>query len=437
MIPLLIVIWLLLLSALFSSSELAIMGVPLYKIKRYVHEFPGKAADRLLYMRTKGERTLIAILIGNNLVNVALSMYAARLWDTVLSQFALSGAVWFMIVSVTITFLILFFWEIIPKVFATKYALKFALAVAPIVQGVIYLLYPFVWVLEQIIYWLQALLWGEEEQVSKEDVDIFMEEGKKQGIFSSTESMIIHNLLEFHERQVESVFTHRTEVFALSQEQTLKYAVEKMLATPHSRIPMYKTDKDDIVGLITIREALRLYTRKENHDKPLSAFPFHQIKKVPITASIFDVFMDMKKNWWHFAVVIDEYGGTAGIVTFEDILEDLVGAIRDESDYRDEGEIVKIDAHVVKVKGDVVLRDVVDMLHIPWFKLPEALVEELSEEDTVSYIILQQLKDFAKKGDTIDLWDLHLEVLRTNKTGEKIEKVRVTYTQHIPKKDKE
>jgi putative hemolysin len=146
------------------------------------------------------------------------------------------------------------------------------------------------------------------------------------------------------------VFTHRTDIFAVHQDMKLNEAVEKMLVTPHSRIPMYRRDKDDIVGLITIREALKLYTDTNNHEKILKEFDFHSIKKVPITASIFEIFLDMKKNGWHFAAVIDEYGGTAGIVTFEDVLEDLVGSIRDESDHPEEREITKINENTLQVK---------------------------------------------------------------------------------------
>ena len=146
-----------------------------------------------------------------------------------------------------------------------------------------------------------------------------------------------------------------------------------------------------------MRETLRLYANNKNHDKKLKDFKLRNVAKVPITASIFEVFLDMKKYGRHLAVVIDEYGGTAGIVTFEDILEDLVGSIRDESDQYEEGEIIKVDKHILKVKGDVILRDVIDVLQITGFKIPEELVEELDEEETVSYIILHQLKDFAKK----------------------------------------
>lgn len=293
------------------------------------------------------------------------------------------------------------------------------------------MLFPFVWILEKIILKLNDFLWKNIEFVSKEDVEIFMEEWKKQWIFSSTESLIIHNLLEFRERQVDSVFTHRTDIFAVSEDKNLHEAVVEMLETPHSRIPLFKEDKDNIVWLITIREALRLYTKVANHTKKLKDFHFNTIMKVPVTASVFDVFLDMKKNGWHFAVVIDEYGGTAGIVTFEDVLEDLVWSIRDESDHAEEWEIIRIDESNLKVKAEVLLRDAIDALQINWFRIPEDLVEEISEEETMSYIILHQLKDFAKKGDIVRIGHVLLEVLRTNKTGEKIEWVKVTWEEEI------
>ncbi len=415
------------LSALFSSSELAIMWVPMYKIKKYISENSKNpwSAKLLLNLREKSERTLIAILIGNNLVNVALSIYAATLWDTILAKFAIWGAVWFLMVSVSITFLILFFGEIIPKVFAAEYALKFGMFVSPIIKWIIFLLFPLVWVLEQIIYALKRLVWENEERVSKEDVDIFVEEWMKSWIFTKTESLIIHNFLEFSDRDVESVFQHRTSLVAVSEDITLADASAAFLENTYSRIPLYRGDKDQIVGLITLRDVLHLSQNEKNLTRTLKSFNLKNIAKVPITASIFDVFLDMKKHWRHFAVVIDEYGGTAWFVTFEDILEDLVGAIRDESDGREDAEITKIDQDTAKVQWDTILRDVIDILWINGFQIPEEF--DVSEEDTMSYIFLEVLKDFAKKWDVIQFGDIQLEVLKVNKEWDAIQKVRVVH----------
>ena len=287
------------------------------------------------------------------------------------------------------------------------------------------LLYPFVWILEQVIQSLHKILWSQEELVSRDDIEIFVNEWKQQEIFSQTEALIIHNFLEFRDRSVDSIFQHRTNIFALNELTTLNDAVHKVLDNPYTRIPLYRWDKDHITGVITLRELLRLYKDEKNHLQSLKSFGYKQINKVPVTANIYDLFLDMKKYGWHFAVVIDEYGWTAWIVTFEDILEDLVGDIRDESDHREEGEIVKIDESTLIAKWDVPLRDVIDVLQLEGWKLPSDLEVDISEEDTIAYVMLSYLKDFAKKWDTIVVGDIQLEVTKVNKYGDTILKVKI------------
>lgn len=298
--------------------------------------------------------------------------------------------------------------------------------VSPIIQWVIRILYPLVWVLEQVIYALKRMVWAEGEKVSKEDVEIFVEEWKKAEIFTNTEALIIHNFLEFSERDVESVFQHRKNVFALDEEITLADATQQILGNPYSRVPLYRWDKDTLVAMLTLRDVLLLNQNPTNLSKSLKEFSLRAVEKVPITASIFDVFLDMKKHGQHFAVVIDEYWGTAWIVTFEDILEDMVWAIRDESDGREDAEIVKIDDSSCRVQWGTILRDIIDILQISWYKVPDEY-SDISEEDTVAYVILEVLKDFAKKWEIIHLGDLTFEVLKVNKEWDAIKKVKVSY----------
>lgn len=427
MIPLSIVIFLLLLSAVFSSSEIAIMWVPIYKIKKHLNEHPNdRKSQRLFALRENSDKTLIAILIGNNLVNVALSIYASQLGESILAWFAYTGALAFIVISIIVTFLILFFGEIIPKVFATKYALRFALAMTWPISFVMFILMPIVWALEQVIKVFHKILWSQQQLVSRADIEIFVNEWKQQKLFSQTEALIIHNFLEFRDRSVESILQHRTNIFALNEWITLNEAVHNVLENPYTRIPIYQWDKDHIVWVITIRELLKLYKEKSNHLQSLRSFGFRQVNKVPITAKIYDVFLEMKKYGWHFAVVIDEYGGTAWIVTFEDILEDLVGDIRDESDHREEWEIIRVDETSVVTKWEVPLRDIIDMLQLEWRKLPNDLEIDISEEDSVAYIMLSYLKDFAKKWDTISIGDLQFQVTKVNKYWDTILKVKIT-----------
>ncbi len=421
-----IVIGLLALSAFFSGSELAIMSIPLYKIKQTLNHWKNKLASILLSLRQNPERTLITILIGNNFVNVFLSIYAWKLWDWILAKVWYSGAVAMMVVSIVITIMILMFWEILPKVFATRFALPVWLIVSPIIKFLSIVLFPVVIVFEYIVKLFNKLIASKEDKVSKEDIEIFIEEGKKQWIFSDIESMIIKNFLEFNERWVESVLKHRTEVVAISADSTLQEAIDTFLKYPYSRLPVYEWDKDNIVGILTIRDALLWSQKKENLNKKLKDLPLKWVFRVPVTANIFDVFMQMKRSWKHFAVVIDEYGWTAWIVTFEDILEDMVWDIKDESDILEEKDIVKIDEKTLVVKGDVLLRDIIRELDYEWFELSEELKSKFNEEDMISYVILSMLKSFAKKWDKIKLNGLEMEVLEVNPKKNKILKVKIT-----------
>lgn len=428
-VPLLIVLTLLLLSAFFSGAEIAIVGTPLYKVKQLII---GKQASRrtriLFHLKTHTEETLIAILIGNNLVNVILSMYASTLGESVLGTFALTGAIVFIIVSVTITFLILFFWEILPKVFASNFAIRYAMLIAPIIYAMIRVLYPLIWLLTRLTKVFHSMVDVREDGVSRGDVEVFVEDGEKQWIFSSEESLIVRNLLDFRDRTVESIFCHRTKIFTLPSTLTVKEAVKEALAHPFSRIPIYKDDKDNIIWIITLRDLLKLWHDPINHDKSLSSFALKGIHKIPLTASIFETFLMMKKNGQHFAVVLDEYGGTQGIVTFEDILEDLVGDIKDETDTHEEEEITTVDDRTVMANGSVSLRELLEGMNIDEdaFIIPEELQDKINMEDMVSYIILTILQDFAKKGDIIQFGTITFEVTQIGPNQQTIIRTKVT-----------
>lgn len=426
MIEGLIVIWLLVLSGFFSSAELAIMWVPLYKIKRLIRLQPRHSLGKLLlYLREHPKKTIITILIGNNLSNVVLALYAGQLWETLISQLALTGAIWFMIISLSITFLILFFGEIIPKIFANTYSLYLALYASPVIYGLGKLLYPLTWSLSMVVNMLSRFFTPMDDNVSRDDVEIFVEEGEQHGIFNNIESMIIKNFIDFRDISVDAIFTHRTEVFALPDDMLLHDAILEIAQHSFSRIPIYHTDKDNIIGMLTIRDALSWFRIADNHHKPLSEFPIKEAGKVPITANIFEMFVNMKKHGQHMAIVIDEYGGTAGLVTFEDILEIMVGDIRDESDHDEEHDIRRLSDSKILAKWDTLLRSVLHYFRMNFTDLPEETHEFAEEESMLSSIILSKLKTFPQKGELIPLGSLILEVYAINESGDKIEKVKV------------
>lgn len=214
-------------------------------------------------------------------------------------------------------------------------------------------------------------------------------------------------------------------MFAISDETTLKEALDKIAQSPYSRVPVFKKDKDNIVWLLTIKDLLKFLQNKDNINKKIKDFTIRDIYKVPITANIFDIFLKMKKWGQHFAIVIDEFWWTEWIVTLEDILEDMLWEIKDEFDIWEESWIIKINQQEMIVKWDVLLREIIDYFNIEHFDIPKKYEEDISEEDMISYIILEILKTFAQKWQIINLWDLKFEVLETKRN--KIQKIKVTY----------
>lgn len=426
MYPVISVIALLALSAAFSASELAIMSAPLYKIKQLANS-DSKLARLLLKLRQNSSRTLITILIWNNLVNVVLTIYASQLGNNIVKWFAISWAIWFFIISVTITTLILFFWEIVPKIFATKFSLRYALIASPFIDTLWKLIFPVVFFFESLTKLLNKTT-HTEEKVSRSDVEMFVDEWKKQWIFSNIESMIIRNLFDFNERSVESILKHRTEIFALSNDTSLKEAIYQALSNPYSRIPVYENDKDTIVWMINTRDLLKYSNNSDNLGRKISTFKLRPVFKIPVTANVFDVFLQMKKSWHHFAIVVDEYWGTEWMITFEDILEDMVWDIKDESDLDEERNIIKIWVNELIVRWDVLLREILASFNIENFSIPEDLEDKIWEDDMISYIILTHLKTFAKKWDIVELWEIKVQVVELSQSWDKIEKVKVLFS---------
>lgn len=420
----LIIVVLILLSWFFSWAEIAISSTPIYKIKQLLHSNKRKSAKILLNLKSNIGKTLITILIWNTLVNVIISVFATKIWDWIIQQMTISTASWLLIISLVTTFIILLFGEIIPKIFSSKLSMQISLIISKPIQILWYILRPLLIIFELITKLFSSFLNNKDQWVSKNDVEIFIQQWQKDWIFTETESRIIKNFLYFDERWVESILKHRTEIFAISDETTLKEALDQIADSPYSRVPVFKKDKDNIVWLLTIKDLLKFLQNKDNINKKIKDFTIRDIYKVPVTANIFDIFLKMKKWGQHFAIVIDEFGWTEWIVTLEDILEDMLWEIKDEFDIWEESWIIKLNTQEMIVKWDVLLREIIDYFNIEHFDIPKKYEEDISEEDMVSYIILEILKTFAQKWQIINLWDLKFEVLETKRN--KIQKIKVT-----------
>lgn len=370
------------------------MSLPSHKIDTLLKQklFWAKA---LASIKSNTDRLLIAILVWNNLVNV----YAAALATQISISFARSSgmeeALAVGIATWAITFLILVFGEIVPKSFASKNAEKISLWVAYPYKILITLMFPIVYILEKMIRiftwkWVQT-------GITEEEIETFIDLGKDAGTLEDDEHMLLKNTLEFSDTLVEEIMVPRVKIEALSDTTTIEQALEYYLSHTHSRIPVYHDQIDTIIGIITIRDILRERKAGRNEHE-LKTLHFKKVLKVPINQPIDNLLDTFKSTRQHIAVVMDEYGGVAGITTIEDIIEEIFWEIHDETDYETD-EIVENGKDTYIIDSAILLNDIVDEFNL---ELADLWMDEKEFwSETVSYMITHKLERFPEKDEEI------------------------------------
>lgn len=272
---------------------------------------------------------LIAILIGNNIVNIFAASLATVISLDIADKINFEGTAVITIATIVVTILVLLFGEIFPKTFATRHADRISLLVAPLYTLLIKLLFPIIWLLEQM---MKGITKKEKKNlISESDLEAFIELSKKSGILDADEGKMINKLLNFDELTAEDVMTPRTRIKALDDEKTLDEAIELLTEYHFSRIPVYHEHIDTIDRVVMIKELLRL-KKSTSGETPLHQLQLSPIMKVPRSQPIDSLLEKFKKTHKHIAVVVDEYGGVEGIVSLEDIIEEVFGEIQDEQD---------------------------------------------------------------------------------------------------------
>lgn len=272
---------------------------------------------------------LIAILIGNNIVNVFAASLATVIALQLAGQVAYDQTVMITLATIVVTILVLLFGEIFPKTFATRHSEKISLSIAPLYTILIKILYPLVIILE----WMMKGLTKKEKKsaISESDLEAFIELSKKAGIFDNGEDQKIKKLLNFDELTAEDIMTPRIKIKALQDNLTLDEAISKLISYQYSRIPVYQESMDSIDRVVTLKELLRL-RQEEKGSTVISSLKLNPIIKIPRSQPLDSLLEKFQKTHKHIAVVMDEYGGVDGIVTLEDIIEEVFGEIQDESD---------------------------------------------------------------------------------------------------------
>ena len=322
-------------SAYFSATETAFSTMNKTRLKTYA-EKGNRRASLALSLAEKYDKLLSTILIGNNIVNIALASMGTIFFVTTLKM----GDIGATVSTAVITVVVLIFGEISPKSIAKDMPERFVMLSAPVIQLLIWIFTPFTFLFSRWKRLLSKLFHSNEDgKMSQEELLMLVEEVQQEGSIDNNEGNLLRNAIEFTELRAEDILTHRVDLAAVPTDAEKEDVARKFAETQFSRLLVYEETIDKIVGVIHQKD---FYTAKGITELPLSALMapavfIHQSEKIS------QLLKTLQKNKTHIAVVLDEYGGTLGIVTMEDILEELVGEIWDEHDevienYKDLGD---------------------------------------------------------------------------------------------------
>lgn len=343
-------------SAFFSASETALMSLSKIRVRHMVEENVNNA-DSISKLVENPSKLLGTILVGNNIVNIAASALATSL---ALEFFGRSGI---GIATIVMTIMVLIFGEITPKSLAAQHSEKFSIKVVGLISLIVILLHPLVIIFTFITNGLIKLLGGkvytEQPFITEEELRTIVTVSQEEGVIEDEEKQMIYNVFEFGDLQVKDVMVQRTDIIAINIDSEYEEIIKIMKEEQLSRYPVFRERIDEIVGILNVKDMVFLSDMKESFQiekymrKPFYTFEF---KNIP------EVFNEMKKNRVHMAIVLDEYGGTAGIVTIEDLLEEIVGDIQDEYDDDDIDDIQVIKEDEYLVDGSTKINLVNEML---------------------------------------------------------------------------
>jgi len=401
-----VLIFLLLLSAFFSASETALMSLSKIRIRHMVED--GVKGAKLVEKLTEDPNKLLgSILVGNNVVNIGASALAT---SVAMKAFDESGV---GIATAIMTILVLIFGEITPKSIAKQRSEGVALKVSGIVNIFVKTLRPFVAIFTFISSFILKLFGADLNKdqpfITQEELKTMVDVGEEEGVLEEEEKEMIFNVFEFGDIQVKDVMVQRVDIVALGLDSTYDDVIDIIKEEQFSRIPVYNESIDDIIGIMYVKDLI-LLNNKDNfkvQDCIREAYYTFEFKKVT------ELFKEMKKSRNHMAVVLDEYGGTVGIVTIEDLLEEIVGEIEDEYDeLEEEIEVVKEDEYIVD--GRIRLDDLSDLIGVKM---------ESEEFDSIGGFVIGQLGRIPEPKEEVSYENMRFVVEEIDKN--RIKKVRI------------
>ena len=411
MIAIILASFLLLLSGFASGSEIAFFSLSPADLS----ELEEKRTERdrqILGLREESERTLATILITNNLVNVTIIMLCNYFFAKVVD---FGGVYWlqFVCLTVLLTFLLLLFGEIMPKIYMGQQPLRFCRTT---VNGILFcrkLFYPFATILIKSRILADKVVQQENHVLSVDDLEQALELTDKEDI--KEEQRMLEGIVRFGDETAKEIMTSRQDVVDLDFKSSFNEVLKCIVENNYSRIPVYQNNIDNVRGILYIKDLLPHLRKPANFRwQSLIRPPYF----VPETKKIDDLLREFQENKVHIAIVVDEFGGTSGIVTLEDILEEIVGEINDEYD-EDEKSYVRVNSNTFIFEGKTLLSDFYKIL-----KLDDEIFSEVEgDADSLAGLLLEIKGDFPEMHEKIDYLNFTFEILEMEER--RISKVKV------------
>lgn len=384
-VQLVIIVILILLSAFFSSAETALVTVNKIRMKNLA-ENGDKRAARVLKVTSDSGKMLSAILIGNNIVNLSASSLATIL------AIDLFGDIGSGIATGVLTIAILIFGEVTPKTMATIKADSFSLMIAGIIGALMLLLTPVIFIINKLahgVLFLFRINPNDANNVMTEDeIRTIVDESQESGVIEDEEREMIHNVFDFGDSLAKEVMIPRIDMTFVQADATYDELMSIFRECKFTRLPVYEENTDDVIGILNMKDLL-LHEKDEN-------FSIRNFLRTPYFTyehkNTSDLFIEMRKSSISLAIVLDEYGVTAGLVTLEDLLEEIVGEIRDEYDTDEEDSIVQLSPYEYLVLGTTNLDDVCQSLDVDFHS---------DDYDTIGGYCLELLDHLPEKNEVM------------------------------------
>lgn len=408
-----VLVVLLALSAIFSSAETAFLSTNKIRL-RNLQEDGEKKAGLVLDLLENQNRLISTLLVGNNIVNISSSALATKMATDYFGDAGVGIATGIM------TLLVLVFGEVVPKNLAAAHAEGWAMFVAPFIKLVSVILTPLVFLLTKLSDTVVRFSKKNEEEdptITEDEFKILVNVGQEEGVFDESETEMINSIMEFDETYVKAIMVPRIDIVAVDVDDSINDVLRLIIDGGHSRIPAYEESIDNIVGILYAKDIFEHLNA--NFDELKVKELIRDAYYIPETKKVSDLLNELRLKKVHMAIILDEYGGTNGLVTIEDLIEEIIGDIQDEYDVEEDLIVMHSDNQLVADArapiGDV--EEAFDM------ELDEEILED-SEADTIGGLAFEHLGGIPEVNDEVTVGRFLIRIV--NVSGRRITKVEVT-----------